>query len=65
MIEKNDIITIEGYHEDMRFKVTSVEGDEIHAIDCKYSMPLKCSIYQAKIKEKNGTTSTNNDTGVN
>jgi hypothetical protein len=65
VIEKNDIITIEGYHEDMRFKVTSVKGDEVHAIDCKYAMPLKCSINQVTIKEKNESASTDNDISNN
>jgi hypothetical protein len=63
VIEKNDIIAIEGYHEAMRFRVTSIKGDEVHAIDCKYDMPLKCNINQATIKEKHESTSDNN--GIN
>jgi hypothetical protein len=65
VIEKNDIIAIQGYHDQMRFKVTSVEGEEVHAVDCKYSMPLTCNINQATIKEKNESTSTDNDISSN
>lgn len=64
MIEKDDIITIEGYHEKLRFKVTSVDGEEVLAVDCDYLQPITCSTNQVTVLEKHGTTSTNTDPSV-
>ena len=55
-----DKITIEGYHEQLEFRVAEIVEDVVHAYDTQYNMKVTCNKNQATVVNVKNNTNTDN-----